>query len=186
MRYAVVMLGASLWLLSAGTASAAEESPIEQPAASTGIVQDPTQLVRAQIQHMLADPLSQEAVQAQSAVVEFAKQSDQVFITISQKFFKFTETSYDSLLMAHYLAGATLFDLDHPTQAQEELADVPAALAATATMYRALRAKDATFQHPFFDAIDARAQQGELEQLVQELNAAPADANAAPADIDVN
>lgn len=179
MRSIVIVVGLALWAGSAGMAGAAENAPAEA-------AQDQVQHIKGQIARMLADPLSEEALSAQTDVVNFAKESDRIFITISPKFFEFTESPYDSMLMAHYLAGATLYDLDHPDRAKDELADVPSALDSTAKLYRALRAKDPKFQHPFFDIIDERAQKGELEQLVQELDAEPADESDVPTDLDLN
>ncbi len=127
--------------------------------------------ILAAIDKMFADPLSKEATEAQAQVVAFAKASPKVSVQVSPAFFQFTGSPYDAMLMAHYLAGAVKFDLEHPDQANDPLADVPAALRAALQAYRRLHVAKAVYYNPFFEKVDFKERGGELDAMVKEIAA---------------
>lgn len=132
--------------------------------------------VLAAMETMFRDPLSEAARQAQATVIEFAKTSNQVSVEISPRLFLFTNSRYDSLLMAHYIAGAVEFDLAHRDQARDRMADAPAALSAAVAVYRKMRLAKVAYYNPFFETVDAWEQRGKLGELIRKLVREPHDA----------
>ncbi len=130
---------------------------------------DAEQRVRRAIQTMTDHPLSQESVIAQGEVVGFAKTSDRVAVAISPELFLFAGSPYDSILLSHYIAGAVLYDLDHPKQAKKAYADVPAALGSALAAYRWLKRAKVPYDNAFFEGLDAGDARGEFDKLAKDL-----------------
>lgn len=136
--------------------------------------------VRAAIQTLWERPFSREAAGAQQVVMAFAKQSDRVTVVVGPDVFQFTGSSYDATIMAHYMAGAVQFDLDHPDQARDPQADVAPALLAAVRVYRQLKDVNAVYYNPLLEAADLKDQRGELEAFAKTLAAKQAEREIEP------
>lgn len=136
--------------------------------------------VRTAIQTLFQHPFSKEASAAQRIVMAFAEQSDRVSVVVGPDVFQFTGSSYDATIMAHYMAGAVQFDLDHPDQARDPQADVAPALLAAVRVYRQLKDANAVYYNPLLEAADLKDQRGELEAFAKTLAAKQAERATEP------
>jgi len=129
------------------------------------------------IETMFAAAVKTDLDKERNILVDFAEASDDVLIQIDSRFTPFTlEDGPEPVkidLLGFYLAGAVQFDLTHPDQRDDALAEVAPALQAVLPRYAKMRAIFKDYRSPFLEKVAAQQAAGTLREFVQSLAAQP-------------
>lgn len=125
-------------------------------------------VVQLAIARLLKKPSLNQA-DDMALVIDFAEKSDAVTIDIVKGLINVGNTPSDSMLMGYFIAGAVQYDLMHPKQAKDKLADKVSAIRASLLLYRTIRASDKKFKRPVLDNLAALDKKGQLPQHVRSV-----------------
>jgi hypothetical protein len=125
------------------------------------------------IEVMFAATIDSKIGEERRLIASFADESDEVAITIASRFTGFLQEdapqAFKTDLLGFYIAGAVKFDLEHPAQREDELADVAPALEAVLRRYAQIRAETEKYRSPFLDRFAAQLARGKLREYIQAL-----------------